>query len=140
MKLIFKYMRYVFYRAYLWQKDKQLTEGFAANVALAYVAYLLLFFSLVFLLAIEDIFRVAIFPHDKHAKVLLAVIFACVFYYLPYVIFVRAGRYKKIIAEFSKLTETKVQSRVREILIFLNFVSLFVLAVVLAVLSQGVPK
>jgi hypothetical protein len=135
-RMLLKPLRYVFYRAFLWQQGKQATDGFAANVALVYVSFLLMFWSLAIVTAISDILRLPVNPSDKGSEVIFAMSCGLMFYLFPYVAFVRGGRYKKIIAEFSKHPETQIQLRIREAIIFASYIVAWLLITFLAVLHQ----
>lgn len=134
--MLLKPLRYVFYRAFLWQQGRQASDGYAANVALAYVAFLLMFWSLVIWAALGNIFRLPVGISDKGENLVFAIACLLMFYLLPYIVFVRGGRYKKIISEFSKIRETQLQSRIREAIIFANYVIAWLLITFFSVLRQ----
>lgn len=140
MRLTFKWLKYIFYRAYVWQGNIQANENRRVLTALAHVSILLGFYLLALMAAIEDFFKVSLFSSSKRIGIIFAVLFGLLFYVVPYLFLIHAEYYKKIIAEMATLHETKYQSRVREILIFLNYVVAFILLIFFAALPHFTLK
>lgn len=136
MNHIFKYLKYVFYRGYLWQEHPQKTESSRVGYALMYVSTLLVFYVLALLAAIEAIFKISTFGNTKASGVIFAISCVVFLYWLPEFVFLRGDRYKKIIAEFSNSHETKTEFRIRGILLLFHYVAVFILMIFFAVLPQ----
>lgn len=132
MKFIFRCLKYVFFRAFLWERERQDADWIAALIAMFYVTFLLLLWSLVVITAISDLVGTFIIKEGSEALI-FGVFFILLFYILPYNVFAHKERYKKIIAEFSVMRETKKQARIRAIIIFINYPVAFLLTTILAV-------
>jgi len=125
--MILRYFKYIFYRAYVWQGKIQTNENRRVLTALAYVSILFGFYILTLTAAVGDAFNLSLNSSDKRIGIIFAASFGLLFYVLPYLILIHAEYYKKVIAEMSALNETKRQSRVREILVFINYIAVFLL-------------
>jgi hypothetical protein len=99
MKRIYAYLKYIFFRAYVWQGKIQTSENRRVLTALAYVSILLGFYLLVLMAAVSDLFNVSVFSKDKGVGIIFAASFGLIFYIFPYLILIRGGYYKTIIAE-----------------------------------------
>lgn len=135
-KLVTTYFKYIFYRAYLWQGKIQANENRRILTALAYVSVLLVLYLLMLMAISDDLFKTALLSLNKRGAIIFAVIVTLLFYVIPHVMLLRGGGYKKIIAEMSSRHETKSQERFRAFLIFMNYIVLFILTTVLAVLPN----
>lgn len=136
MKLLFRYFGYIFYRAYLWEGKRRVRESARVGNALLYVSFLLSFYALAIVAGVDSILHGSMFGPGKNGALVFAFICVVCFYFLPIFALRSNDRYKRIIKEFSSISETKWQSRVREILIFLNFIFAFILTVVLVVFGR----
>lgn len=120
----------------MWQGNIQANENRRVLTALAYVSILLGFYLLALMAAIEDVFKLSLFSSNKGIGILFAVLFGLLFYIVPYLFLIHAEYYKQIIAEMASLPETRRQSRVREFLIFFNYVVAFILLTFFAALPK----
>lgn len=134
MRLISRYIKYIFYRAFVWQCKIQPTEQWAAHAALAAV-------TLICLLCLSDIASavgffypdILEFVFGKYSLKFLVAYFIIVGA-IPYLLFVRDGRYKKIIKQFEHLHETPTQKFIRGALIIVSILFLLIILVALAVM------
>lgn len=136
MHLVFFYLKYIFYRAYLWQGKIQANELRRIGVAWAYVFILLGLYAITLMAISDDLFKTKLFIWNKLEAVIFAVIFTLLFYLIPHVVLLRGGYYKKIIEEMSALHETKSQAQFRAFLIFMNYIVVFILLTLFAALPN----
>lgn len=133
MRLISRYIKYIFYRAFVWQCKIQPTEQWAAHAALSAVI-------LIFLLCLSDVASAAGFFYPnilefvfgKYSLKFLIAYFIIVGA-IPYLLFVRDGRYKKIITQFEYLHETPMQKWIRGSVIIVSILFLLIAFILLAV-------
>jgi len=134
--MILRYFKYIFYRVYIWQCRVQPTEQFAAHIALVTIVFLSLAYISVFASAIGVFYPpILSFVFGQYSIEFLIAYFIIVGT-VPYILYVRDGRYRKIIAPFHNLQETRIQKLVRGSMIVLNVVCLLVIFSVFAVIRH----
>lgn len=133
---IWKYLRYIFYRGYLWQQRNRQDENTIARRALGYVTVFLGLYTIAAGAALQVLFGIPFLTASDAADVMFAAICVVLFFFIPDYLFLRGGRYKKILEEFTSKHETAWQLRIRGAIIFFNYIFAFILTIALAVLAQ----
>jgi len=135
MRTIFQYLKYVFYRAFLVEYKRQGSDWIATLIAMFYVTFLLFLWALVVIFVLSDITGRFILV-NKNGTLIFSMVFMILFYLVPHQVFVSGTRYKKIVEEFSAKHLTEKQTKIRDALVFANYILAFVLMTFFAALHQ----
>ncbi len=132
------YMKYIFYRIYRWQCGLQPREQWAAQNALAGVAALVYIYLFLLLVLTNFVFpSFSLLSVSGQHIALVMVLFAALILGIPYFKYIRAGRYKHIVAQFHTLKETTAQAALRGWLIVLAYVIPIIAIVIIAVVTHS---
>jgi energy-coupling factor transporter transmembrane protein EcfT len=130
-RLLVRYLKYIFWRNYLWQARTWGERSLPAVTAMSIVTLLLMFHGLVVLAIIEVVTGFPILRAEKY-KDIIGLCFFAFLWIFPYFYFVNSDRYKKILKEYVSFKETRYQAMWRALAIVMHFIACLVALTILA--------